>query len=96
MADVATIGLIQERSLRQHEVLVDQLQAALDSRVLIEQAKGVIAERQGIDPSDAFAVLRNHARNHGLRLTELAAIVIDRSVTGDELFPGAPAATPAE
>lgn len=96
MADVATIGLIQERSLRQHEVLVDQLQAALDSRVIIEQAKGVLAERQGIDPSDAFTLLRTHARNHGLRLTELAAIVIDRSTTGAELFPGAPAAMPAD
>ena len=93
MADVATIGLIQERSLHQHDVLVDQLQTALDSRVIIEQAKGVIAGRHGIDPGAAFALLRGYARNHGQRLTELAAAVIDGSLTATEAFPGAPTAT---
>ncbi|MGH3982170.1 MAG: GAF and ANTAR domain-containing protein [Pseudonocardiaceae bacterium] len=77
MADVATIGLIQERALRQHDILVDQLQAALDSRVLIEQAKGVLAERHGIDPGEAFTLLRTTARNQGQRLTELASAVIE-------------------
>jgi GAF domain-containing protein len=93
MADVATIGLIQERSLHQHDVLVDQLQTALDSRVIIEQAKGVIAERHGIDPGAAFALLRGYARNHGQRLTELAATVINGNITATELLPGAPTAT---
>ena len=93
MADVATIGLIQERSLHQHDVLVDQLQTALDSRVIIEQAKGVIAERHGIDPGAAFALLRGYARNHGQRLTELATTVINSSITPTELLPGAPTAT---
>ncbi|MGH3854116.1 MAG: ANTAR domain-containing response regulator [Pseudonocardiaceae bacterium] len=79
LADVATIGLIQERALRQHDILIDQLQTALDSRVLIEQAKGVLAERHHIDPGHAFTLLRDHARNHGQRLTELATAVIDGS-----------------
>ncbi|MGH3856170.1 MAG: ANTAR domain-containing protein [Pseudonocardiaceae bacterium] len=93
MADVATISVIQERALRQHDTLIDQLQTALDSRVLIEQAKGVLAERHHIDPGHAFTLLRNHARNHGQRLTELAAAVIDGSNT--ELLSGTPPKTPA-
>ncbi|MGH3802859.1 MAG: GAF and ANTAR domain-containing protein, partial [Pseudonocardiaceae bacterium] len=94
MADVATIGLIQERALHQHDVLVDQLQTALASRVLIEQAKGVLAERHHIDPGHAFTLLRDCARNHGHRLTELAAAVIDGTAT--ELLPSAPATTPGQ
>ncbi|MEO7195642.1 MAG: GAF and ANTAR domain-containing protein, partial [Pseudonocardiaceae bacterium] len=93
MADVATIGVIQERALHQHDVLVDQLQTALDSRVLIEQAKGVLAERHHIDSGRAFTLLRNHARHHGQRLTELAAAVIDGSNT--DLLPDTPPKTPA-
>jgi transcriptional regulator with GAF, ATPase, and Fis domain len=91
MADVATIGLIQERALHQQDILVDQLQTALDSRIVIEQAKGVLAERHHIDPGHAFTLLRTHARNHGRRLTELAAAVIDGTTT--ELLRGAPAVT---
>lgn len=85
MVDVAAIGLIQERSLRRHETLNEQLQAALDSRVLIEQAKGVLGERRGIDPGEAFTLLRNHARVHNQRLTALAAAVVEGSTTVDEL-----------
>lgn len=86
LVDVATIGLIHERSLRDHETLIDQLQTALNSRVIVEQAKGILAERRGIDPGDAFTLLRNYARNHGQRLTELAAAVIDGSTTATELL----------
>jgi GAF domain-containing protein len=86
MADVATIGLIHERSLRDHETLIDQLQTALNSRIIVEQAKGVLAERRGISPSDAFTLLRYYARNHGQRLTELAAAVVDGSATATELL----------
>jgi hypothetical protein len=86
MADVATIGLIHERSLRDHETLIDQLQTALNSRIIVEQAKGVLAERRGISPSDAFTLLRCYARNHGQRLTELAAAVVDGSATATELL----------
>jgi len=86
MADVATIGLIQERSLRHHETLVDQLQTALNSRILVEQAKGVLAERRGINPDEAFTLLRDYARRHHHRLTELAAAVVDGSTTATELL----------
>ncbi|HET9256873.1 MAG TPA: GAF and ANTAR domain-containing protein [Pseudonocardiaceae bacterium] len=86
MADVATIGLIQERSLRHHETLTDQLQIALNSRIIVEQAKGILAERRGIHPSEAFTLLRDYARNHRQRLTELAAAVVDGTTTATELL----------
>ena len=80
----AIIGLIQQRALHQQDTLVEQLQHALDSRVLIEQAKGVLAERHHIDPAQAFTLLRTAARNHGQQLTELAAAVVD-GAAGDLL-----------
>jgi len=76
LVDVATIGLLQQRSIRHQEVLTEQLQAALNSRVVIEQAKGYIAHRLGIDMADAFAVLRAYARGHNLKLSDLAGAVI--------------------
>jgi GAF domain-containing protein len=77
MVDVATIGMIQERTLRRNTVLIDQLNAALESRIVIEQAKGVLAERRGIEPGEAFTLLRGHAREHNQRLTELARLVVE-------------------
>jgi transcriptional regulator with GAF, ATPase, and Fis domain len=82
LADVATIGLLQERNVRHAETLAEQLQAALNSRVVIEQAKGKIAERLGLDMDRAFALLRDHTRNTNQRLTEVARHVID-SPTAD-------------
>jgi GAF domain-containing protein len=76
LADVATIGILQERAVRRHEVLAEQLQAALNSRVIIEQAKGMLAERGRIDLAQAFALLRAHARSHQLRLSDLARDVV--------------------
>ncbi len=55
----------------------EQLNHALNSRIVIEQAKGMIAERAGLDMEQSFSMLRNHARNHNLRLAELARQVID-------------------
>jgi len=72
LADVATISLLQERALEQATVLNDQLQRALDSRVLIEQAKGALAQVHGTDADTAFEILRGHARRHHLKLSELA------------------------
>ncbi len=96
LVDVATIGLIQEQALHHQDSVVDQLQTALDSRVIIEQAKGVLAERHGIDPSTAFTLLRGHARKHGQRLADLAAAVINGTTAATELLPSAPAAKPRE
>jgi GAF domain-containing protein len=80
LADVATISLLHERSLRRSEVLNEQLQAALNSRVLIEQAKGKLAERLNLDMDQAFTVLRNYARDRNRRLSDLAHGIIDGSV----------------
>jgi GAF domain-containing protein len=82
LADVATIGLLQERNVRRAETLAEQLQAALNSRVVIEQAKGRIAERTGLDVGQAFTLLRQHARTNNQRLTDVARYVID-SPTAD-------------
>jgi transcriptional regulator with GAF, ATPase, and Fis domain len=76
LVDVATIGILQERAVRQHEVVAGQLQLALNSRVIIEQAKGVLAERLRVTPDEAFVILRRYARDHNHRLTELSGDVI--------------------
>jgi GAF domain-containing protein len=77
LADIATIGLMQERAIRRAEELTEQLQFALNSRVLIEQAKGAVARSLGVPVDEAFAVLRAHARRNHLRLTDLARAVVD-------------------
>ncbi|WP_328604706.1 GAF and ANTAR domain-containing protein [Amycolatopsis sp. NBC_00345] len=86
MVDVATIGLLQARTIRHHEILVEQLQTALGSRVIIEQAKGFVAERLTLEMDQAFAVLRRYARSHNRKLSEVAAEVVARSATVRELF----------
>lgn len=77
LCDVATIGLLQERSVRQSEILAEQLQSALNSRILIEQAKGVLAERAGITVDEAFTLIRTWARTHHVRLLDTAQAIID-------------------
>jgi transcriptional regulator with GAF, ATPase, and Fis domain len=84
LADVATISLLQERSMRHSDTLNEQLQTALNSRVVIEQAKGKLAERLGLDMGQAFSLLRDHARARNLRLSALAQAFID----GSEPLPG--------
>jgi GAF domain-containing protein len=87
LADVATIGLLQERSVRRSETATEQLQAALTSRVIIEQAKGKLAERLSIDMERAFGMLRDYARSTNQRLTEVARNFVD-SASAD--FPPPP------
>ena len=65
--------------IRRRDVLTEQLQTALNSRVLIEQAKGVLAERLHLDMADAFTLLRNTARSHNRRLSDLARAIVDGS-----------------
>ena len=79
LADVATIGLLQHRAIHRRDVLTEQLQTALNSRVTIEQAKGVLAERLHVDMDRAFEILRSHSRNHNRRLSELAQAIVDGS-----------------
>jgi len=80
LAHVATIGILQERTTRQAHELTDQLQRALDSRVIIEQAKGKLAAWWGVDVDTAFTALRSYARNNRMRLTPLAHHVVDGTV----------------
>ena len=78
LADVATIGLLQERAVRRGEVLTEQLQSALNSRIIIEQAKGVIAQIYTVDIDQAFELLRGYSRRHHLRIGNVArALVTD-------------------
>jgi len=74
-ADIATIGVLQHRAAIEAQVLNEQLNHALNSRIVIEQAKGMIAERKGLDMANAFALLRNHARQHNRRLADVASNV---------------------
>jgi GAF domain-containing protein len=77
LADVATIGILQQRSLHRSHLLSEQLQSALTSRIAIEQAKGVLAERRNMTMEDAFDALRRHARDHNLKLTDVAQAVVN-------------------
>jgi transcriptional regulator with GAF, ATPase, and Fis domain len=77
LADIATVGLLQQRAIHARDVLTEQLQAALNSRVLIEQAKGLLAERLQIDVAQAFTILRSEARNRNRRLSDLAQALVD-------------------
>ena len=81
LADVATIALIQERAAEDARLLNEQLQTALTSRVTIEQAKGVIAERAGLTVDVAFDRLRKYARAHQRRLTDVAQLVAARDMS---------------
>jgi len=87
MADVATIGLMQERAITARELLAEQLQTALNSRIVLEQAKGVLAERTGLPVDQVFQMMRAYARNGGLRLSEVAAQVTDGSISDVLLRP---------
>jgi GAF domain-containing protein len=94
LADVATIAILQHRAALEAQVVTQQRQHALNSRIIIEQAKGMVAEREGLNMEQAFTALRNHARNHNLRLVVLAEAVIGGSLAASALGP-VPRAKPA-
>src|SRR5579863_5008776 len=81
LADVATIAILQHRAALEAQVLNEQLHHALNSRIVIEQAKGIIAERQHLNMEQAFSTLRTHARNHNRPLVEVAEAVIEGSIS---------------
>lgn len=85
LADVATIGILQHRASLEALALNDQLNHALNSRVTIEQAKGMLAERLNLEMDKAFAVLRLHARNHNLRLSEVAKDIVEGTLPASSL-----------
>jgi len=81
LADVATIGILHERTLRRREVVTEQLQKALDSRITIEQAKGMIAERFQVTVGEAFTLIRSYARAHDLKLASTARAITEGQLT---------------
>jgi GAF domain-containing protein len=85
LADIATIGLLHERAVRDQVLLSEQLQTALQSRILIEQAKGVLSAQTGTNVAEAFALMRTHARRTGQPLTTLAGAVVAGRVDGGAL-----------
>ncbi len=78
LADVATMGILHERTVADQHVVNEQLQSALNSRVIIEQAKGVLSVHGDLDMDSAFDRLRRHARSTNQRLSQLAADVVAR------------------
>ncbi|MFC6881587.1 MULTISPECIES: GAF and ANTAR domain-containing protein [Actinomadura] len=86
LADIATIGLLHERAVRAGEVLAEQLQTALTSRIIIEQAKGVLAERHVWSMERAFTALRDYARSHNGRLTDIAHGIVTRTLDPGDLI----------
>jgi transcriptional regulator with GAF, ATPase, and Fis domain len=84
-ANVATISILQVRALRHSEMVAEQLQNALNSRIIIEQAKGILAERLEMDVADAFSLMRTYARNSNQLLSDIADQVISRSPEVAEL-----------
>lgn len=89
LADVATIGILSERAVRRAEVLSEQLQTALNQRVIIEQAKGVLAQRGNLTMDEAFDRLRSFSRNNNQRLSEVARQVVDTGGAAG-ILPAAP------
>jgi len=85
-ADVATIAILQQRSMHRSSVLVEQLQTALNTRIVIEQAKGVLAEHGRVGMDDAFAALRGFARDQNLRLAAVARDVVTRQQSADAVL----------
>jgi GAF domain-containing protein len=87
LADIATIATIQHQIVINAQTLNNQLNAALHSRIVIEQAKGKISQATGSDVDQAFRQLRHHARRHNVRLADLAKLVAEGSVAPGSLDP---------
>jgi GAF domain-containing protein len=81
LADVATIGILHARSLRESDAVRDQLQRALNSRIVIEQAKGVLSQTHRVSTDEAFSLMRKYSRSHGLLLSSVAEQLVARSLT---------------
>ena len=82
---MATIGILQQRAVQESDLIAEQLQRALNSRVLIEQAKGVLLALTNVTVDEAFGLMRGHSRRNRIPLREVAAGVIDRSITPEQL-----------
>ncbi|MFI7542250.1 ANTAR domain-containing protein [Actinoplanes sp. NPDC049599] len=78
LGDVAAIALLQERMIRHGDTVTAQLQCALTSRVIIEQAKGALAQVRGVGVDEAFGLMRAYARQTNRRLGDVAALVVTK------------------
>lgn len=86
LTDVATIGILQQRSIHRSSILAEQLQTALNSRIVIEQAKGVLAQYGRVDMEAAFAALRTFARDNNLKLSLVAHSLVRRERSPEEVL----------
>ncbi|MGY2874299.1 GAF domain-containing protein [Marmoricola sp. URHA0025 HA25] len=87
LADVATIGILQQRTVSRASILVEQLQLALSTRISVEQAKGVIAEFGGLDMGVAFEAIRAYARSNHLKLSAVAEALVRRELEPARVIP---------
>jgi GAF domain-containing protein len=83
MADIATIAILQERAVSSAELQTEQLQSALNTRIVIEQAKGMVARQHGCGVDEAFKLIRSQARRNQLRLADLAQSIVNDGVQID-------------
>lgn len=90
LADVATIGLMQERVIQDQKIVTEQLQGALNSRITIEQAKGALARSHGISVDAAFELMRDYARRNHHHLSDVAQAVVSDPAVHPELLSGRP------
>jgi GAF domain-containing protein len=86
LTDVAAIGLLQERAIHRGEILTEQLQGALNSRIVIEQAKGAVAQARSISVDAAFVLIRDHARRNQRKLTDLAYAIVSDPDAADRIL----------
>lgn len=88
LADLATIAILQDRLVIDDRTIISQLQTALETRVVIEQAKGIVAHEADLTMDEAFGRIREHARNNNRRLREVAAAIVSRDLTPPHLMSG--------
>ncbi len=77
LANMASAYVLNHQALSESRTLAGQLQTALDSRIIVEQAKGLLAGRHGLTPNDAFGRLRQYARARGDRLHDVCRHVVE-------------------
>ena len=94
-ADMATVGILQQRAVQEARDLAGQLQIALNSRVVIEQAKGMLAERLNFEMDQAYQALRWYGRNHNLHLRTVAGSVVAGTISAEELIKQRPPSPPS-